>query len=111
MDLKQTFDVVVIGAGPGGYVAAIRAAQLGLKADEIEKDAPGGASSNSKVSLQPAVLPAALPGVLPAASPEGPRAAAFQAVLPAAVLRPAPLRRKARWSRSEAASAQAKACD
>ncbi|MEM9371468.1 MAG: FAD-dependent oxidoreductase, partial [Pseudomonadota bacterium] len=28
----STFDVVVIGAGPGGYVAAIRAAQLGLKA-------------------------------------------------------------------------------
>ena len=26
----QSFDVVVIGAGPGGYVAAIRAAQLGL---------------------------------------------------------------------------------
>lgn len=26
----QTFDVVVIGAGPGGYVSAIRAAQLGL---------------------------------------------------------------------------------
>jgi len=29
------FDVVVIGAGPGGYVAAIRAAQLGLKAAVI----------------------------------------------------------------------------
>ena len=36
-------DVVVIGGGPGGYVAAIRAAQLGLKAAMIEKDAlPGG---------------------------------------------------------------------
>jgi dihydrolipoamide dehydrogenase len=31
MTEQQTFDVVVIGAGPGGYVAAIRAAQLGLK--------------------------------------------------------------------------------
>ncbi|HEX5755341.1 MAG TPA: FAD-dependent oxidoreductase, partial [Arenimonas sp.] len=29
--MSQQFDVVVIGAGPGGYVAAIRAAQLGLK--------------------------------------------------------------------------------
>ena len=29
--MSQKFDVVVIGAGPGGYVAAIRAAQLGLK--------------------------------------------------------------------------------
>ncbi|MBR9651820.1 FAD-dependent oxidoreductase, partial [Thalassovita aquimarina] len=29
--MSKAFDVVVIGAGPGGYVAAIRAAQLGLK--------------------------------------------------------------------------------
>jgi dihydrolipoamide dehydrogenase len=35
---ETTFDVTVIGAGPGGYVAAIRAAQLGLKAAIIEKD-------------------------------------------------------------------------
>src|SRR6185503_10772004 len=32
----QTFDVVVIGAGPGGYIAAVRAAQLGLKTACIE---------------------------------------------------------------------------
>ena len=31
------FDVIVIGAGPGGYVAAIRAAQLGFKTACIEK--------------------------------------------------------------------------
>mgnify|MGYP003580421448 CR=1 FL=1 len=31
------FDVVVIGSGPGGYVAAIRAAQLGLKTAIVEK--------------------------------------------------------------------------
>ena len=35
--MSQKFDVVVIGAGPGGYVAAIRAAQLGLKTALIEK--------------------------------------------------------------------------
>ena len=35
--MSDTFDVVVIGAGPGGYVAAIRAAQLGLKVACIEK--------------------------------------------------------------------------
>jgi len=35
--MKQKFDVVVIGAGPGGYVAAIKAAQLGLKTACIEK--------------------------------------------------------------------------
>ncbi|PYK74880.1 MAG: dihydrolipoyl dehydrogenase, partial [Verrucomicrobia bacterium] len=32
------FDVVIIGSGPGGYVAAIRAGQLGLKTALIEKD-------------------------------------------------------------------------
>jgi dihydrolipoamide dehydrogenase len=36
------FDVVVIGAGPGGYVCAIRAAQLGLKVALVEKDAALG---------------------------------------------------------------------
>src|SRR5690554_8036550 len=35
--MSNKFDVVVIGAGPGGYVAAIRAAQLGLKTACIEK--------------------------------------------------------------------------
>jgi dihydrolipoamide dehydrogenase len=35
--MTQKFDVVVIGGGPGGYVAAIRAAQLGLKTACIEK--------------------------------------------------------------------------
>lgn len=35
--MSQQYDVVVIGAGPGGYVAAIRAAQLGFKTVCIEK--------------------------------------------------------------------------
>lgn len=39
-------DLVIIGAGPGGYVAAIRAAQLGLKTTVVEKDAPGGVCLN-----------------------------------------------------------------
>ena len=34
----EQFDVTIIGAGPGGYVAAIRGAQLGLKVAIIEKD-------------------------------------------------------------------------
>ncbi|MEM7237380.1 MAG: dihydrolipoyl dehydrogenase [Pseudomonadota bacterium] len=42
----STFDVVVIGAGPGGYVAAIRAAQLGLKAAVIEREHLGGICLN-----------------------------------------------------------------
>ncbi|MSQ61219.1 MAG: dihydrolipoyl dehydrogenase [Dehalococcoidia bacterium] len=40
------YDVVVIGAGPGGYVAAIRAAQLGMKTAIIEKDRVGGLCLN-----------------------------------------------------------------
>lgn len=40
------FDCIVIGAGPGGYVAAIRAAQLGLKTAVIEKESPGGVCLN-----------------------------------------------------------------
>lgn len=45
--LEETFDLVVIGAGPGGYVAAIRAAQLGLKTACIEKEpALGGTCLN-----------------------------------------------------------------
>jgi len=40
------YDLIVIGAGPGGYVAAIRANQLGLKTAVIEKEAPGGVCLN-----------------------------------------------------------------
>ena len=62
--MAQQFDVVVIGAGPGGYIAAIRAAQLGFKVaciDEWKNDkggpAPGGTCTNvgcipSKALLQ-----------------------------------------------------------
>ncbi len=46
MSENQNFDVVVIGAGPGGYVAAIRAAQLGLKTAIIEKQWMGGVCLN-----------------------------------------------------------------
>lgn len=41
-----TYDVVVLGAGPGGYVAAIRAAQLGLKVALVERDQLGGICLN-----------------------------------------------------------------
>ncbi|OFT88782.1 dihydrolipoyl dehydrogenase [Corynebacterium sp. HMSC28B08] len=43
---EEHFDVVVLGAGPGGYVAAIRAAQLGLKTAVIEKQYWGGVCLN-----------------------------------------------------------------
>ena len=44
--MAQNFDVVVIGAGPGGYVAAIRSAQLGLKVAVIEREYLGGVCLN-----------------------------------------------------------------
>jgi len=56
--MSQTFDVIVIGAGPGGYVCAIRAAQLGMKVACVEKRATlGGTCLNvgcipSKALLQ-----------------------------------------------------------
>ncbi|GAA4388377.1 dihydrolipoyl dehydrogenase [Actinomadura verrucosospora] len=46
MDMSEHFDVVVLGAGPGGYVAAIRAAQLGLKTAIIEERYWGGVCLN-----------------------------------------------------------------
>ena len=36
------YDLIIIGTGPGGYVAAIRAAQLGMKVACIEKETPLG---------------------------------------------------------------------
>lgn len=44
--MADQYDVVVLGAGPGGYVAAIRAAQLGLKTAVIEKEYWGGVCLN-----------------------------------------------------------------
>ncbi|MBU8833200.1 dihydrolipoyl dehydrogenase [Mycolicibacterium goodii] len=44
--MTDSFDVLVIGGGPGGYVAAIRAAQLGLKTALVERDRLGGICLN-----------------------------------------------------------------
>ncbi|MFK7866856.1 MAG: FAD-dependent oxidoreductase, partial [Alphaproteobacteria bacterium] len=62
MDAENQFDLIVIGAGPGGYVAAIRAAQLGMKTACIDKRATlGGTCLNvgcipSKALLQSSEL-------------------------------------------------------
>ncbi len=44
----ERYDVAILGGGPGGYVAAIRAGQLGLKTALIEKEKVGGAASRPK---------------------------------------------------------------
>lgn len=44
--MKNTFDVIIMGAGPGGYVAAIKLAQLGKKVAIVEKDNLGGVCLN-----------------------------------------------------------------
>ena len=44
--MAKSYDVIIIGGGPGGYVSAIRAAQLGLKAAVMEKEHLGGTCLN-----------------------------------------------------------------
>ena len=46
MTMDGEYDLVVVGAGPGGYVAAIRAAQLGLKTAIVEREELGGVCLN-----------------------------------------------------------------
>ncbi|HEY5189381.1 MAG TPA: dihydrolipoyl dehydrogenase [Solirubrobacteraceae bacterium] len=53
---ESSFDCLVIGSGPGGYVAAIRAAQLGMTTAVIEKDAVGGRCLNYACIPAKAVL-------------------------------------------------------
>src|SRR3546814_19682561 len=44
--MAENYDVIVLGSGPGGYVAAIRAAQLGLKTAIVERENLGGICLN-----------------------------------------------------------------
>jgi dihydrolipoamide dehydrogenase len=53
---ESAYDVIVIGSGPGGYVTAIRAAQLGFKTAVIEKDKVGGRCLNYACIPAKAVL-------------------------------------------------------
>src|SRR5947209_902238 len=57
--MAEAYDMVVIGAGPGGYVAAIRAAQLGMKTAVVEKDELGGRCLNEACIPAKAMLRAA----------------------------------------------------
>ena len=60
--MADAYDVIVIGSGPGGYVAGIRAAQLGQKTAVVERDQqPGGRCLNyacipAKTILHPAAV-------------------------------------------------------
>src|ERR1700742_4491206 len=53
---NETYDCIVIGSGPGGYVAAIRAAQLGKKTAVVERDKVGGRCLNYACIPAKAVL-------------------------------------------------------
>jgi dihydrolipoamide dehydrogenase len=53
---SSSFDTIVIGSGPGGYVAAIRSAQLGMKTAVVEKDTIGGRCLNYACIPAKAVL-------------------------------------------------------
>src|SRR3954465_8846953 len=44
--MADTYDLIVLGSGPGGYVAAIRAAQLGMKVAIVEREKLGGICLN-----------------------------------------------------------------
>ena len=54
--MAESFDCIVIGSGPGGYVTAIRAAQLGMKTAVVEKDTVGGRCLNYACIPAKAVL-------------------------------------------------------
>ena len=57
--MAKSYDCIVIGSGPGGYVTAIRAAQLGMKTAIVEKDQLGGRCLNYACIPAKAVLRAA----------------------------------------------------
>src|SRR3954464_9952020 len=54
--MPERYDCIIIGSGPGGYVAAIRAAQLGMKTAVVEKDLIGGGCLNYACIPAKAVL-------------------------------------------------------
>ncbi len=85
----KKFDIVIIGAGPGGYVAAIRAAQLGLKTALVEKaPAPGGTCLHWGCIPTKALLHAAtLLGKLAHAAEEGVAVGAASVNIPALMQR------------------------
>src|SRR5215831_6321319 len=88
MPSAQKFDVVIVGTGPGGYVAAIRAAQLGLSVATVEDDRPGGVCLNWGCIPTKALLRnAEVVGLVSRAAEFGITVSAFQADYAQAVQR------------------------
>ncbi len=88
MTASQKFDVVVVGTGPGGYVAAIRAAQLGLSVAAVEDDRAGGVCLNWGCIPTKALLRnAEVVGLFQRAEEFGIRVSDWQADYPQAVQR------------------------
>src|SRR5688500_11526391 len=54
--MADTYDLIVLGSGPGGYVAAIRASQLGLKVAIVEREKLGGICLNWRCIPNKALL-------------------------------------------------------
>ena len=48
------YDIIIVGSGPGGYVAAIRAAQLGKKTALVERAEPGGVQAHGTTHIRAA---------------------------------------------------------
>ena len=68
--MSERFDVIVIGSGPGGYVAAIRAAQLGMKTAVVEMRATLGGTSGTGDASDPVSLQRIVGGKLVALKPD-----------------------------------------
>ena len=58
--MAEAFDVTIIGTGPGGYVCAIRCAQLGMKVAVVEKRASHGGTAPDQVRARIAEAKTAL---------------------------------------------------
>ena len=85
---SHKFDVVVVGTGPGGYVSAIRCAQLGLTVATVEDDRPGGVCLNWGCIPTKALLRnAEVVNLMSHAADFGIRLSGFEASYPEAVQR------------------------
>jgi len=85
---SHKFDVVVVGTGPGGYVSAIRCAQLGLTVATVEDDRPGGVCLNWGCIPTKALLRnAEVVNLMAHAADFGIRLSGFEASYPEAVQR------------------------